>query len=65
MELSKFVFSREQVWYLQSSKKAVVLGADVGATAEGGDRDGVPVQHWQVVTVPTVWVSAGVTVTYL
>ena len=56
MELSKFVFSREQVWYLQSSKKAVVLGADVGATAEGGDCDGVPVQHWQVVAVPTVWV---------
>ena len=43
-----------QVRYLQSSKDAVVLGADVGATAEGGHRDGVAVQHWQVVAVPTV-----------
>ena len=51
-----------QVRYLQSSKDAVVLGADVGATAEGGHGDGVPVQHWQVVAVPTVWASGRIVV---
>ena len=29
-------------------------GADVRRAREGGDRDGVAVQHWQVVTVPAV-----------
>ena len=58
----KFVFSWEQVWYLKSGKEAVVLGADVGATAEGGYGDGMAVQYRQVVAVPTVWVSAAMTV---
>ena len=30
-------------------------GADVRRAREGGDRDGVAVQHRQVVTVPAVW----------
>ena len=62
MEIFKIQLSRERVRYLQSCKDAVVLGADVGATAKWGHGDGVPVQHWQVVAVPTVWESASVVV---
>ena len=58
----KFNMPRERVGYLKSSEYAVVLGADVGATTEGGHGDGVPVQNWQVVAVPTVWESASIVV---
>ena len=39
---------------LQDAEHALVLRADVGAAAEGGHSDGVPVQDRQVVAVAAV-----------
>ena len=40
---------------LEAAEHGLVLGADVGAAAEGGDRHRVAVQDRKVVAVAPVW----------
>ena len=40
---------------LEAAEHGLILGADVRAAAEGGNRHRVPVQYRQVVAVAPVW----------